>query len=208
MDYSQLREVLVNTESLYNLWKSTGLDEDQFIRANRGLIEQSEKTRLQKDRAKARQIKFLDKQKASGKRFLSALVSSETYDRLCRERDRSIQAGSPKNLGEILDQLLSGSKPDQKRPIVETQNEITQPDQAPAQTDAIDQNDPKQNPPDQAPAQTAPRDVIKIMAAHRKAEKTWPAIATALNDKKLFTGTGKKWTPANALTFFNRKHKS
>ena len=184
MDYEQLREILVNTESLYNLWKSTGLDEDQFIRANRGLIEQSEKTRLQKDRAKARQIKFLDKQKASGKRFLSALVSSETYDRLCLERDRSIQAGSPKNLGEILDQLLSGSKPDQKRPIVETQNEIPYQAQAPA-----------------------PLDVLETMAFHREAGLTWQAIATALNEQDILTTSGVAWTGPNCSMFFNRSQK-
>jgi len=114
MEYDQLREILVNTESLYNIWQSTGLDEEAFILANRSIIEQTEKTRLQKAAAKARQIKFLEKQKANGKRFLSAMVSSETYDRLCLERDRSIKSGRPKNLGDVLDALLTGSKPPDK----------------------------------------------------------------------------------------------
>ncbi|MDD4275158.1 MAG: hypothetical protein PHG14_15690 [Desulfobacter postgatei] len=189
MDYNQLREILVNTEALYNLWQSTGLDEEAFIRANGKLIEQTEKARLQKEQAKARQVKFFEKKKSEGKRFLSAMVSASTYDQLCRIRDKSIKSGSPKNLGDVLDELLTGSQP--KQAIVETQTEIP----APAQTLAQDQAADKP-------------DTIKIIAAHRAAELTWPAIATALNDKKLFTGRGKKWTPANALTFFNRNYKS
>ncbi len=173
MDYDQLREILVNTESLYNLWKSTGLDEEEFIRANGKLIEQTEKVRLQKEQARARQVKFFEKQKASGKKFLSAMVSASTYDRLCRERDNSIQAGIPKNLGEILDELISGSKPDPK------------------------------------PKQAADKlDVIQKIAEHRAAGQTWPAIATALNEKSIFTSSGVAWTGPNCSTFFKRSYKS
>lgn len=194
MDYDQLREILVNTESLYNLWKSTGLDEEEFIRANGKLIEQAEKARLQKEQAKARQIKFLEKQKANGKRFLSAMVSASTYDNLCRLRDKSIQAGSPKNLGEVLDELLSvtGSKPDPKpkQAIVEIQTEIP----APAPTLVQDQAADK-------------LDVIKIMAEHRKAGRTWPDVAKKLNSQGIFTSSGCAWTGPNCQTFFKRSQK-
>jgi len=191
MDYDQLREVLVNTESLYTLWKSTRLPEEEFILANRGLIEQAEKARLQKEQAKARQARFFEKQKASGKRFLSALVSSSTYDQLCRIRDKSIKSGNPKNLGEILDALLSGSKPEPKpkKAIVEIQTEIPAPAPDPAQ----------------APA---PLDVLETMALHRKAGLTWAAIATALNDEGIKTARGGAWTGPNCQTFFKRSHKS
>jgi len=111
MDYDQLREILVNTENIYRLWQSTGLSEEEFIRANGSLIEESEKARLAKEAAKARQTKYLEKQKEEGRRHLTALVSSKTYDRLCRLRDQAIQAGEKKNLGQILDELLSKPEP-------------------------------------------------------------------------------------------------
>lgn len=56
---------------------------------------------------KARQAKYLEKRRAEGKRHLSAMVSGETYDKLCRLRDQSITAGKTKNLGEVLDELLN-----------------------------------------------------------------------------------------------------
>jgi hypothetical protein len=188
MDYSQLREILVNTEALYNLWQSTGLDEEAFIRANGKLIEQTEKARLQKEQARARQVKFFEKKKSEGKRFLSAMVSASTYDNLCRLRDNSIQSGSPKNLGEVLDELLSGSQP--KQAIVETQTEIP----APAQTLAQDQAADKP-------------DTIKIIAAHRAAGQTWPAIAKELNSQGILTARGGAWTGPNCQTFFKRSQK-
>lgn len=200
MDYDQLREILVNTESLYTLWKSTRLPEEEFILANRGLIEQAEKARLQKEQAKVRQARFFEKQKASGKRFLSALVLSSTYDQLCRIRDKSIKSGNPKNLGTILDELLSGSKPDEKpkRAIVEIQTEIPAPAADPAQTPA----------PTLAQDQAADKpDVIKIMAEHRAAGQTWPAIATALNEQGILTARGGAWTGPNCQTFFKRSNK-
>ena len=191
MDYDQLREILVNTEALYNLWQSTGLDEEAFIRANGKLIEQTEKARLQKEQARARQVKFFEKKKSEGKRFLSAMVSASTYDNLCRLRDKSIQAGIPKNLGDVLDELLSGSqqKPDQKpKPaIVEIQTEIPAP--------AADQ------------AQTAPLDVLETMAAHRSAGRTWADVAKKLNSQGVFTSRGGAWTGPNCQTFFGRKQK-
>ena len=110
MDYGQLREILVNTEALYNLWQSTGLDEEAFIRANGKLIEQTEKARLQAEQTKARQKRFFERQRAQGRRHLTAMVSDRTYNLLCRERDRSIKSGSPKNLGDVLDEILSVSE--------------------------------------------------------------------------------------------------
>jgi len=197
MDYGQLREILVNTEALYNLWQSTGLDEDQFIRANGKLIEDTEKARLQKEQAKARQARFFEKQKASGKRFLSALVSSSTYDQLCRIRDKSIKSGNPKTLGEILDALLSGSKSDQKpkRAPVEPQTEIPAPAPDPAQAPTLVQD------------QADKPDVIKIMAEHRDAGRTWAAIAKELNSQGIKSARGGAWTGANCQTYFNRSKK-
>lgn len=109
MDYDQLREVLVNDEGLYTLWQSTGLDEEEFIRANGTLIKETEKNRLAKEKTKARQLKFIEKQKAAGKRTLTAIVSGETYDRVSRHRDAAIRAGEKKSLGEVLDELLYGN---------------------------------------------------------------------------------------------------
>lgn len=200
MDYNQLREILVNTEALYNLWQSTGLDEEAFILANRSIIEQTEKTRLQKAAAKARQVRFFEKQKAEGKKFLSAMVSASTYDYLCRIRDKPLQSGSPKNLGDVLDELLTGSKPDQaqdpKPAIVEIQTEIPAP--APDQAQAADQAQDQADKPD----------VLEIIALHRDSGLTWPAIAKELNSQGILTARGGAWTGPNCQTFFKRKHKS
>ncbi len=106
MDYDQLREILVNTESLYSIWQSSGLDEEVFIRANASFIEEAEKSRLAKERERARQRRFFNKQKAQGRKSLTALVSSETYDELCRRRDKSIQSGESKSLGQVLDDIV------------------------------------------------------------------------------------------------------
>lgn len=194
MDYNQLREILVNTEALYNLWKSTGLGEESFIRMNASLIKKTEKARLQAEQTKARQKRFFERQRAQGRRHLTAMVSASTYDNLCRLRDHSIQAGSPKNLGEVLDELLSvtGSKPDPKpkQAIVEIQTEIP----APAPTLVQDQAADK-------------LDVIKIMAEHRKAGRTWPDVAKKLNSQGIFTSSGCAWTGPNCQTFFKRSQK-
>ena len=107
MDYDQLREVLVNTEQLYNLFQSSNLDESEFIKRNASFIEQAEKDRLAREMAKARQKRFQERQQADGRRTLTAIVSAETYDLLCQERDRRTLAGEKTNFGLILDDLLS-----------------------------------------------------------------------------------------------------
>ena len=111
MDYDQLREILVNTENLYNLWQSTGLSEETFIKQNKSLIIQTEKTRLAKISAKKRQEAFLEKKRAEGKRHLTAIVLNETFNKLCVIRDRAIQAGEQKSLGDVLDDLISNDRP-------------------------------------------------------------------------------------------------
>ena len=107
MDYSQLREVLVNTEQLYNLFQSSNLDESEFIKRNASFIEQAEKDRLAREMAKARQKRFQERQQADGRRTLTAIVSAETYDLLCQERDRRTLLGEKTNFGLILDDLLN-----------------------------------------------------------------------------------------------------
>lgn len=131
MDYDQLREVLVNSEGLYNIWQTSGLDEKQFITANKTLIIETEKARLAKERERQRQRKFFENQKAKGRRSLTCIVSAETYDHLCRLRDQAIQAGEKKSLGEVLDGIIKAGQPiDEKsaiKPIQETQTEIPAP---------------------------------------------------------------------------------
>src|SRR6056297_209786 len=107
MNYEQLREVLVNTEQLYNLFQSSNLDESEFIKRNASFIEQAEKDRLAREMAKARQKRFQERQAADGRRTLTAIVSAETYDLLCQERDRRTLLGEKTNFGLILDDLLN-----------------------------------------------------------------------------------------------------
>lgn len=126
MDYNQLREILVNTEALYNFWQATGDSEEDFIRKNKLFIMDTERARIQKEQTKARQKRFIEKQKAQGKRTLTAIVSGSTYDTLCQIRDKSIQAGDQKSLGEVLDDLISVSIGNAKQ-IKETKTEIRVP---------------------------------------------------------------------------------
>ena len=204
MDYDQLREVLVNTENIYRLWQSTGLSEEEFIRANGSLIEESEKARLAKEAAKARQTKYLEKQKEEGRRHLTALVSSKTYDRLCRLRDQAIQAGEKKNLGQILDELLSEPEPDAIKAIANQIVEDAGQDAKRLQAD-LDQPTKKvtEKPLDLFNKEPEP-DVIGIIEKCRDDGLTWEFIADQLNKNGIQTARGGKWTKANAQVFYSR----
>jgi len=181
MDYEQLREILVNTEKLYSLWQSTGMSEEEFIRGNGGLIEEYEKARLKKESERQRQKRFFEKQKAQGKKSLTCLVSSETYDTLCRRRDKRIQAGEKVSLGQVLDDIiLPGDQP----AIVETQPEI----QAPASEEK-----------DQVHI-----DIIGIIRKARNDGLTWAFVADQLNEHGILSPSGKPWTKSNAQIFYSR----
>jgi len=55
---------------------------------------------------KARVKKYLDKAKAQGKKQVSALISGEAYDIICRERDKAAQAGVRTTLSQIISQAI------------------------------------------------------------------------------------------------------
>lgn len=205
MDYDQLREVLVNTENLYSLWQSTGMSEEEFIRANGSLIEETQKAKLSKERERARQRRFFEKQKAKGRRSLTCLVNAGTYDRLCALRDQSILAGEKKSLGDILDSIVSNEQPSpaikaiaeqvvedieehvrENPSIIETQTEI------PA---------PRPDNPEKDPDTS---DIIGIMQKARSDGLTWAFIADQLNEQGVPTAKGQTWTKANAQIFYSR----
>jgi len=180
MDYEQLREILVNTEKLYSLWQSTGMDEESFIRANKSLIEEYEKSRLAKERERQRQKRFFEKQKAQGKKSLTCLVSSETYDHLCRLRDKSIQAGEKKSLGQVVDDIiLPGDNP----AIVETQPEIPAPE---PKTDRS----------------------IELMKELKAKGLKWRQIVEELNRQGLKPEKSDTWTESNARTAWFKYNKT
>ncbi len=53
-----------------------------------------------------RSKRYLDKIKASGKKQISAILSSEAYDELCRRREKSIRDGKPLSYGSIITSAL------------------------------------------------------------------------------------------------------
>ena len=55
---------------------------------------------------RARSKKYLEKVKASGKKQVSAILSPEAFDELCRQRDARIQAGKPASYGDVFESLL------------------------------------------------------------------------------------------------------
>ena len=59
------------------------------------------------ERGRERSRKFLERAKKSGKKQISAIVSSEAYEELCRHRDAAIQAGTPTSFGQIIEQALA-----------------------------------------------------------------------------------------------------
>lgn len=203
MDYNQLREILVNSENLYTLWKSSKISEKKFIKNNASLIEETEKARLTRELTKARQVRFLERQKAEGKKQLTMIISGESYELLTRLRDRAIHAGDKKSLGDVLDELVlehtkAGLKPDpvqaiadqivedieehvQEHPsstIVETQKEIF--------------NDDSED------------SSIEAMWKCREAGMSWAETVEKLNRHGIATAKGKTWTVGAARSFYSR----
>lgn len=169
---------------------------------------------------KARQAKYLEKRRAEGKRHLSAMVSGETYDKLCRLRDQSIQAGEKKNLGEVLDELLNdhtATGQDQgsqirEEPIKAIANQIVQDIEEHCREDHQTEEPASPKPvenqgemfDESAPDQTDRPAIIKTFENYRSAGDSWPTIAKKLNALGIKTGRGKQWTGVNAQAFYSR----
>ena len=59
---------------------------------------------------RARVRKFLEKAEKKGKKQISAIISFEAYDEICRRRDRSVQNGVQTTIGKILEDALLNQK--------------------------------------------------------------------------------------------------
>lgn len=66
-----------------------------------------EKLKRIEENRRARSKRFLDKVKADGKKQISAILSGEAYDQLCRIRDNEVQAGRLASFGDIIERALS-----------------------------------------------------------------------------------------------------
>ena len=81
--------------------------------------------------------RFMEKAKEQGKKQISAIISSEAHDTLCRIRDKAIQAGEQLSFGQIIENLLMSYNintivniNDNIKPIQETQTELPGPKKA------------------------------------------------------------------------------
>jgi len=59
----------------------------------------------EKNRERAK--RYLERVKKDGKKQLSAIISGEAYDQLCRIRDNAVQAGKPLSFGQIIENALT-----------------------------------------------------------------------------------------------------
>lgn len=66
-----------------------------------------EKLKRIEERRRARSRRFLAKAKESGRKQLSAIISGEAYNQLCRIRDLAQKAGEPTSFGQIIEQAMA-----------------------------------------------------------------------------------------------------
>ena len=89
--------------------------------------------------------RFMEKAKEQGKKQISAIISSEAHDTLCRIRDKAIQAGEQLSFGQIIENLLMSYNintivniNDNIKPIQETQTELPGPIESKLPTELLD----------------------------------------------------------------------
>lgn len=159
--------------------------------------------------------RYMDKAKKQGKKQISAIISREAYDTLCRIRDKAIQAEEPVSFGQIIEKSIPFYEDSLKqaddtisisindsikqaeptgKPVIETQQEIPGPGPEPKRPDLGDM-------PDKAR-------IIELMSEYRAAGDSWQAVADKLNGQGILTARGEAWTKANAQAFYSRNKKA
>ena len=170
----------------------------------------------EKNRERAK--RYLERVKKDGKKQLSAIISGEAYNQLCRIRDNAVQAGKPLSFGQIIENALTcytASQEIEKRGgdalnvNINNNTNRNQVDKSAGpiqekQAEMFNEALPPDHTPDKKTKKFDKKITIERMARYREASDSWQAIADKLNDHDIPTAKGGAWTKANAQAFYSR----
>jgi len=156
--------------------------------------------------------KFIEKARSEGKRQISAMVDNETYDELCRRRDKAAQDGKPMSTADIIKQALfqdrqaktetinlkinGNGKIESKEPEYDIfQAEIMK--EYPKSADKLLKTPAPEPAPNTKTAEPTPSDKDYLLIAIDAEEGTWSEKAERLNAKGVFSKMGKPYTGNN-----------
>lgn len=166
--------------------------------------------------------RYLERVKKDGKKQLSAIISGEAYNQLCRIRDNAVQTGKPISFGQIIEKALAGYTASQKpetyanktlnvnnndKPGPGNEYKLAIPTRE-SQTEMFNKEPAPNHIPDEIPGRADKKAykawLFSKISGLKNAGMGWVEIKERLNSQGIVTVTGKAWGRGAADFFYKR----